>query len=128
VLVTPIQRRNIDAQGMIRNTLGESSECVRQTAREEHVALIDLNSMAVALYEALGREKSRQGFSEGHDATRHSGFVTYELAKGMVEGIKANKLGLARYIVDDFGFFDPAHPDPLEVFQIPASSVTNRLR
>ena len=43
VLVTPMQRRNFDGAGRIRNTLGDFPEAVRQTAAEEHVALIDLN-------------------------------------------------------------------------------------
>jgi len=34
-----------------------------------------------------------------------------------VEGIQANHLDLARYIVDDYQPFDPAHPDPPEAFK-----------
>jgi hypothetical protein len=33
-------------------------------------------------------------------------------AKCVVEGIKRDNLPLARYIVDDFGEFDPSHPEP----------------
>ena len=38
----------------------------------------------------------------------------------IVEGIRQNKLGLAKYIVDDAGKFDPAHPVPMpDDFKIP---------
>jgi lysophospholipase L1-like esterase len=46
VLVTSMHRRNFDSTGHIVNTLGEYPEAVRQTAREENVALIDLNAMS----------------------------------------------------------------------------------
>lgn len=128
VLVTPMQRRNFDAQGKIRNTLGEFPASARQTAKEENVALIDLTAMSTAFYEALGPEKSWLAFSGGHDATHHSAYGAYELAKCVVEGIKTDRLDIARYIVDDFKSFDPAHPDPPEAFQVPASPVANRPR
>jgi lysophospholipase L1-like esterase len=120
VLVTPMQRRNFDGL-KIRNTLGEFPESVRQTAREENVPLIDLTKMSVAFYEALGPEKSPLAFSRGTDATHHSAYGAYELAKCIVEGIRADKLDLARYIVKDYKPFDPAHPDSPEAFDVPVS-------
>ena len=119
VLVSPMQRRNFDPQGKVRNTLGEFPASMRQTAREENVPLIDLTTMSTALYEALGTEKSWLAFAGGRDATHHSAYGAYELAKCVVEGIKANRLELARYLADDFKSFDPAHPDPPDTFQIP---------
>ena len=120
VLVTPMQRRNFDGL-KIRNTLGDFPESVRQTAKEENVPLIDLTAMSIAFYEALGPEKSPLAFSGGRDATHHSAYGAYELAKCVVEGVRANKLDLARYIVPDYKPFDPAHPDPPEAFDVPAS-------
>jgi lysophospholipase L1-like esterase len=121
VLVTPMQRRNFDAQGRIKNTLGEFPASIRQTAKEENVPLIDLTAMSTMFYEALGPEKSWLAFSGGRDATHHSAYGAYELAKCVVECIKTQRLELARYIVDDFRGFDPAHPDPPDAFQVPAS-------
>lgn len=120
VLVTPMQRRNFDGL-KIRNSLGEFPESVRQTAKEESVALIDLTKMSIALYEALGPEKAPLAFSGGRDATHHSAYGAYELAKCIVEGVRANKLELAKHIVADYKTFDPAHPDPPESFNVPAS-------
>jgi lysophospholipase L1-like esterase len=46
VLVTPMHRLTFDAAGKITNSLGDYPEAVRQTAKEENVALIDLNAMS----------------------------------------------------------------------------------
>ena len=40
-------------------------------------------------------------------------------------GIKRSGLGLAKCIVDDFGDFDPAKPDAVATFQMPASPVNS---
>jgi lysophospholipase L1-like esterase len=120
VIVTPMQRRNFEGP-KIRNSLGEFPESARQTAKEENVPLIDLTAMSIAFYEALGPEKAPLAFSGGRDVTHHSDYGAYELAKCIVEGVRANKLDLARYIVADYKPFDPAHPDPPEAFDVPVS-------
>ena len=119
-LVTPMQRRNFDGL-KIRNSLGEFPESVRHTAREDNVPLIDLEEMSIAFYEALGPEKSPLAFSGGRDVTHHSAYGACALAKCIVEGVRANKFDFARFIVKDYKPFDPAHPDPPERFDVPAS-------
>lgn len=120
VLVTSMHRRTFGPDGKITNSLGEYPEAVRQTAKEESVALIDLHAMSAAFYEALGPEKSPLAFgANGKDGTHHSAYGAYELAKCVVEGIRANKLDLAKYLVDDLPPFDPAHPDPPEAWSVP---------
>jgi lysophospholipase L1-like esterase len=120
VLITSMQRRFFDGP-RIRNTLGEFPESVRHTAREENVPLIDLTAMSVAFYEALGPGKAPLAFSGGRDPTHHSAYGAYELAKCVVEGIRASHLDLARHIVADYKAFDPGHPDAPEAFDVPAS-------
>jgi hypothetical protein len=56
----------------VRNTPGDFPESIRQTAKEENVALIDLTAMSVAFYERLGPEKSWEAFSGAKDPTHHS--------------------------------------------------------
>jgi len=122
VLVTSMQRRVFDAQGRIRNTHGDYPAVVREVAREEDVALIDLERMSVAFYEALGPEKSPLAFSDGgKDITHHDNYGAYELAKCVVQGIRTAKLPLADFIVDDFKAFDPARPDSPDTFALPPS-------
>jgi lysophospholipase L1-like esterase len=123
VLITPMHRRTFDAQGKIANSHGDYPEAVRQAAREENVPLIDLNAMSEVLYEAFGAEKSGALFKSG-DATHHSDFGSYELAKCVVEGIRANKFVIAKFIAPDALSFDPHHPDSPESFHVPPSPQT----
>jgi lysophospholipase L1-like esterase len=120
VLITPMHRRTFDAAGKITNSHGDYPEAVRQAAKEENVALIDLNAMSKDFYEALGKEKSGAAFKEG-DGTHHNNYGAYELAKMIVEGVKANKIGAAKYLKKDITPFNPSRPDPVEAFAIPNS-------
>jgi len=120
--VTSMHRRNFGPDGKVRNTLGDYPEAVRQTAAEERVALIDLHSMSAAFYEALGAEKSPSAFGAGgRDGTHHSAYGAYELAKCVVNGMRAARLDLVKYLVDDVPAFDPAHPDSPDAWNLPAS-------
>jgi len=123
VLVTSMQRRMCDDAGRIRNTHGDYPQAVRDVAREENVALIDLDRASVAFYEALGVDRAPLAFSNGgKDATHHNNYGAYELAKCVVQGIRdANVSALAERIVGDFPGFDPAHPDDPATFQLSPS-------
>jgi hypothetical protein len=90
---------------------------VGQVASEEGVALIDLHAMSRALYRALGPNLKR-AFQDG---THHNAFGSYELARCVVEGIKANHLPLAGFLAEDVVPFDPSHPDPPDSFSVPPS-------
>ncbi|HKQ73195.1 MAG TPA: rhamnogalacturonan acetylesterase [Blastocatellia bacterium] len=127
VLVTSVNRRNFNEQGKVYSTLGDYPEAVRQVAKEENVALIDLNAMSKSLYDALGPQKSALAFKEG-DGTHHNNYGSYELARCIVEGIKANKLGIVKFLTKDVTAFDPSRPDPLEYFRIPASPTLSEMK
>jgi lysophospholipase L1-like esterase len=127
ILITPMHRRTFDQSGKITNSHGDYPEAVRQAAREEKVPLIDLNAMSKTLYEVLGPEKSAVLFKPG-DGTHHNNFGSYELAKCVVQGIRAVKPELARYLVKDLGPFDPAQPDVAESFKLPASPMSTNTR
>jgi lysophospholipase L1-like esterase len=118
VLVTPVNRRTFDANGKITNSLGDYPAAVRQVARDERVALIDLNALSQRLYEALGPEEAKKAFV---DATHHDNYGSYEIARCVVTGIRAAKLDLAQQLAPDVPPFDPDHPDALEAFDVPAS-------
>lgn len=125
VLVTSVQRRQFDTGGRIRNSHGDFPDAVRTLAREEKVALIDLERASVLLYEALGPEKSPLAFSAGgRDVTHHNNYGAYQLAKAVAQGIRDAGLGLATHLVDDFGGFDPGRPDPVDQFNLAASAGT----
>ncbi len=120
VLVTPVQRRTFEKDGKIRNSHGDYPEAVRQAAAEENVPLIDLHALSSQLYEALGPEKSGALFKPG-DGTHHNNYGAYEVARCVVEGLRATRLPLVKSLAEDVPPFDPAHPDAVAAFQVPAS-------
>lgn len=90
LLVTSPERRNFDADGRIVPSLGEYPDAVRAVAREESVALIDLNPLSVRFYETLGPEAARRAFAdEGRDQTHHNEYGASALAGMVVEGLRA---------------------------------------
>lgn len=120
VLVTSMERK----AGVEHATLEGYPDAVRAVANSEHCALIDLNKMSLVFYKALGADLDK-AFQDG---THHNNYGSYELAKCVVEGIREDNLPLAKFIADDFRGFDPAHPDPVADFEMPASPVVSALK
>jgi lysophospholipase L1-like esterase len=126
IIVSPMERRNFDGAKIkpSHNTqYGDVPEAVRQVAKEDRVAFVDLTALSVTFYETLGPEKAYLAFAGSgpqRDATHHDNYGAYELAKCIVQGIRDNKLDLAKHIADDFQGFDPAKPDSVEGFVMPA--------
>jgi lysophospholipase L1-like esterase len=118
VLVTSVNRKQMDSDGHVVNTLKDYPDAVRKLAKDENVALIDLNAMSKTLYEAIGAKNLSKIFVDG---THHNTYGSYELAKCIVQGIIDDKLGLSAFVVDDWQTFDPAKPDPIDSIKIPAS-------
>lgn len=128
VLVTSMERRRFDRDGKIESTLGGYPQAMREVAREQGVALIDLQPMSVALYEALGVEDAPKAFSNGgKDATHHNNYGAYQLAQCVAQGIVAAKLPLARWLVEDFEGYDPRRPDDVDTFEMSASPFSSDL-
>jgi lysophospholipase L1-like esterase len=136
VLVTSMERRRFDEAGKPTPTLKDYAEAVRQVGAEDKVPVIDLNAMSLKLYAALGVENSTKAFvfyppktfpgqdKDLKDNNHHNAYGAYELARCVVEGIKANVPELAACLVKELGAFDPAKPDAPEQVAIPASAVT----
>lgn len=133
VLVTSTSRRSFGTGGKIENSLGDFPAAVRQVAQQENVPLIDLNAMTTKLYEAMGEGESKKAFVHypantypGQpeplaDNTHFNPYGAYEIARCVVEGIKADKLGLVKFLRSDIPPFDPAHPDALAQWRWPES-------
>jgi lysophospholipase L1-like esterase len=127
IIVSPMERRSFDANGKAQLTHGQYPEAYRQVAKEDNVAFVDLTAFSATFYNALGADKAYLAFAgtgTTRDATHHDNYGAYELAKIVVQGIRDHKLDLAKSIVDDFQTFDPAKPDPLDTFNIPAGPST----
>jgi lysophospholipase L1-like esterase len=115
LLVTSPERRNFDTEGRIRSTLAEYAQAMRTVAREEKVAILDLNGASVRIYEALGPALSPRAFADdGNDKTHHNGYGARLLAAALVEELRsANRAltaGLEAHIAPDAGRFDASDP------------------
>lgn len=125
VLVTSMHRRRFDANGKVIDTMQGFPESMIALAKAQNVPLIDLHAMSRAFYEAMGPGESAKAFVDG---THHNAYGAYELAKCIVEGIKVNVPALAQYLVEDVPAFDPAKPDPVDAFDIPASPMQSDVK
>jgi lysophospholipase L1-like esterase len=140
VLVTSMHRRSFDSLGVLVNTLGDYPEAMRQVAAEEGIALIDLNAMSKALYEAWGPEESQKAFvhyaantfpgqsTELKDNTHFSTYGAYELARCVVRGIADAGLPIGQYLLPEKLSFLPSHPDPVARWYWPLSPVVTTSR
>jgi lysophospholipase L1-like esterase len=105
IVASPSARR-----GEVANpsSLGKYAAAAGLVARETGVPFIDLNTLGQELNAALGPDAPKQ-FG---DMTHHVEYGSYLQAKCIVLGIQRARLPLAKFIVDDFGDFDPKHPEP----------------
>ena len=136
VLVTSMHRRGFDSLGNIINTLEGYPEAARQTAKEENIALIDLNAMSKIMYEAWGPQQSIKAFvhypantfpgqdKELKDNTHFSTYGAWQLAKCVAIGIQAANLPIAKELNSNAVKFDPANPDDFSKWYWPLSPLT----
>jgi lysophospholipase L1-like esterase len=128
ILITPTQRRNFDESGKLVETHGDFPQAVRDLAAKENVPLIDLTVMTSQLYYALGVEGSKKAlvhYSKGTfpgqttdlaDNTHFNAYGAYQVAKCVIEGLKANKVPLIQYLRDKEQAYNLARPDEPESF------------
>jgi len=121
VILSPSARRGETDHA----SLGAYAAAAVATAQEIGVPSIDLNHLGLQLNAALGKDAPLQF----NDRTHHVEYGSYMQAKCVVAGIKADKLPLAKFIVDDFGDFDPQHPEPTpDHFLVPTDATGERRR
>ena len=126
VLVTSPERRNFDAAGRIKPTLGDYPAAVRAVAAEEGVAVIDLNAASIALYEALGPAISPQAFNDGGaDRTHYNNYGAWLLARAVAEGIRTLP-GMAEHVTAKP--FDPTRPPLPDAVAIVPSAARSDVR
>jgi lysophospholipase L1-like esterase len=120
ILVTPMQRHSF-ADGKTKNTHDDYPDAVRAVAKELDVPMIDLTAMSDKMLNAMGEKPAWLLFSRGSDATHHSPYGAWELAKCIAQGIKDSKAEPAKWLADDFKGFDPSKPDSIESYTVPES-------
>ena len=110
VLLTPVMRRRFDKQGAFFDSHGEYPDIVRRVAAEEKVALIDMHRKSERVIKQYGAEESRKlflqlkagensNYPQGiEDNTHFSPLGAEVMANLAVEGIREQKLGLAKFL------------------------------
>lgn len=83
VLLTPVARRQFDAQGQVVDAHGRWARAVRTLARAEHVALLDLDQRSRDWLAALGPEASKAWYL--HDPAIGLADDTHFHARGAVQ-------------------------------------------
>ena len=133
ILVTPMNRRDFDADGKIVPTLGDYPQTMREVAAQQDVALIDLNALSKTLFEAMGEAGTLHAFvhfpansfpdqpTELKDNTHFTSYGAYELARAIMQNIQDQKLPIARYLRLPLSPFNPAHPDSFSAWSLPPS-------
>ena len=127
VFVTSMHRHRFDAAGKVVDTLGDYPNAMRETARELGVPLIDLHAMSAAFYEALGPKEAWKAFNDGgKDLTHHDNYGAYQLARCVVEGVRADVPALAAHLAVDFPPFNPSRPPSPDIFDLPPSAAASQ--
>lgn len=133
ILVTPMNRRDFDADGKIVPTLGDYPQAMREVATQQNVALIDLNALSKTLFEAMGEAGTLHAFVhfpansfpdqpvELKDNTHFTSYGAYELARAIVQNMRDQKLPIAHYLRSPISPFNPTHPDPFSDWSLPPS-------
>ena len=117
VLVTPMHRRRFDEKGQVINTLGEFPNAMRELAKQEQVALIDLNAMSKILYEAWGPEHSKRAFCTTQQApsrqtealadnTHFNAYGETNWQRCIIKGILENNISLKNHLREDIPPFN----------------------
>ena len=110
VLMTPVMRRRFDKDGKFYDTHGEYPGIVRDVAKELKAPLIDMHRSSEVVIVKYGVEGSKKLFLQlkpGENAnypngiednTHFSPLGAEEMAQLVVDGIRANKLKLSKYL------------------------------
>jgi len=110
VLMTPVARRKFDKEGKLVDTHGEYPGIVRDVAKHEKVKLIDMQQKTATLLTSYGDEPSRKLFLQlkpdenpnypkgVEDNTHFNPTGAAEVAKLVVDGIREQKLSIAKYL------------------------------
>lgn len=112
VLLTPVMRRRFDEKGVFYDTHpAQYPNVMRGVAAEQKVALIDMHHKSEQVLKSYGPEESRKlflqlkagenaNYPQGVEDNTHFSPIGAELmAEQAVEGIKEQKLGLAKYLL-----------------------------
>jgi len=104
IIVSPPARRGETGN----STLGAYAAAAGAAAKEVNAPFVDLNAMGMEMNKALGADATKIYGDQTHTVD----YGSYMFSRCVTLGIKQDNLPLAKFIVDDFGDFDPTQPHP----------------
>ncbi len=116
VFVSCMARRT--DSNMTNGSLLAYAKAAIAAAKDVGCPAIDINSMNLDVNQGLGTSLVGNAYNDG---THPSGYGGYLLSRCIVEGVRQNKLDIAKFIRPDAGTFDPAKPAPLPADYKPAA-------
>jgi lysophospholipase L1-like esterase len=131
VLVSPTPRHSFSGNQVTHNYLTTANEDllagVRQYAKDQGVALIDLNACGAQVLESLGATAALKLYWNDNgtqDKTHFNDYGAYEMASCVAELVRTGLPDLAAHLREDFLGFDPKKPDPV-TWTMPLSADTS---
>ncbi len=107
-----------------KTSVGGLPEKMRALGKKLGVTVLDLNQHTVNLQKALGNNKEKLYMYTAKDKTHFCEYGAYELARAMMEEIKAKVPALAKHLRDDHEAFNSNKPDPLDVLSLKKAPIT----
>lgn len=107
-----------------KTSVGGLPERMRALGKKLGVIVLDLNQHTVNLQKALGSNKEKLYMYSAKDKTHFCEYGAYELARAMMEEIKAKVPALAKHLRDDHEAFNSNKPDPLDVLSLKKAPIT----
>ncbi|WP_462409504.1 rhamnogalacturonan acetylesterase [Neobacillus sp. Marseille-QA0830] len=99
VLITPVARLHLE-NGSFINDFPEYCQAMKEIARNENVALIDLMEKSLKLFENIGYEEALAYFMVSVNGTDYTHFTktgANQMARLVVEGVKELNLPIAKF-------------------------------
>ena len=101
VLITPMCRRNFNADGQIVNALLPYANAMKAVAQEEHVPLVDLNKASVGLCNRIGIKASEALACNHSDHTHFNAKGAKEMARLVMQELPVVEPSLQPYEIKD---------------------------
>lgn len=108
-----------------KTAVGGLPERMRALGKKLGVTVLDLNQHSINLQNALGNNKEKMYMYTAKDKTHFCEYGAYELARSIIEEMKAKVPELAKHLRDDHEAFNSNKPDALDILTQTKTPITD---
>jgi len=108
-----------------KTAVGGLPERMRALGKKLGVTVLDLNQHSINLQNALGNNKEKMYMYTAKDKTHFCEYGAYELARSIIEEMKAKVPELAKHLRDDHEAFNSNKPDALDILTQAKTPITD---